>query len=256
MYHTSEYHQYVALQLMSLTLGPGQWDRTLESFLPTGITFLGKIIARASRQQSHPQSLRLIVFLHSMLVYQVALLVMTDVYRHPRLHLFNYLHTQILRPPWLVDAVRPRPYRIARLDFATREPQHRRYDLDILPNRLDVIAREEFGPEHPVAAVLPDHANHPGKSVRHVVIMAEDRRPVALPQLLPHVVRVHAAAVDEPLRVVVKSHVDGEGPAFFRAANERRDDSHYARDTGAVEVCLSEKRSLWEAGERGDDAYQ
>lgn len=71
------------------------------------------------------------------------------------------------------------------------------------------------------------------------MVVAECGRPVALPQLLPNTVRIHATAVDKPLGVIVEGNVDSKGSALFGALDKGGEDARYTRNAGAAKL-LSE----------------
>lgn len=83
-----------------------------------------------------------------------------------------------------------------------------------------MVPCEEFWLEQTIGTVLLDHTNGSRKSVCHVVIVTEYGRAIALPQFLPDTLWVYTTAVDQPLRVVVESNINGKGSALLGAANE------------------------------------
>jgi hypothetical protein len=67
-----------------------------------------------------------------------------------------------------------------------------------------VAQLEEVGIEQGFGCVLLQHLQKARERVAHVVVVSEDLPSISSPHFVPHVLRVHAYAVDEPLGVVVQ----------------------------------------------------
>lgn len=119
---------------------------------------------------------------------------------------YNFSH-QILRPSRMIHPVAS----CANISLQLHPP------LRMLNDRLDashvftysagMSVLEKVWLEQNIGRVGLHHLHKARDCVHHIVVVAEYLSAIASPDVFPHILRVNAYAVDEPLRLIVKCNV-------------------------------------------------